>query len=806
MVDDNVANTSDRPEAGRLPLSLALLPLRDTVLFPQSILPLAAGRAASLKLIEEAARGDRTIGVITQRDPAAEEPGEPDLHCIGTVATIHKVVKQPDGTLRLVVQGLRRFRILELTQTRPYLLARVEEMDEIAADGDLETEALVRNATTLFRQIVELSPLLPDELAGAVQNVTEPGRLADVIAASLPALSTSVKQELLETADVKARLQRLVATLTKEMEVLELGSKIQSQVESEMGKGQREYYLREQLKAIQKELGQTDDRTRELDELREKIEAAQMTEEAKKEALRELDRLGKMPPAAAEYTVARTYLDWLIALPWSKETTDLLDLGAARTILDEDHSGLEKVKDRILEYLAVKSMRPAGKDPILCFVGPPGVGKTSLGRSIARALGRTFHRISLGGMRDEAEIRGHRRTYIGALPGQVIQGLRRAESKNPVFMLDEIDKLGMDFRGDPASALLEVLDPEQNVSFRDHYVDVAFDLSKILFITTANVLDTVPPALRDRMEIIELAGYTEEEKVGIARKHLLPKQAKDHGLLEGEHINWTDAALRLLVRGYTREAGLRNLEREIAAVTRKVAKRRVEGHTEAVEVTEGVVGGFLGSPKFVFEELEERTRVPGVSVGLAWTPAGGDILFIEATRMKGSKTLTLTGQLGDVMKESAQAALSWARSHANDLGIRTDYWETSDIHVHVPAGAIPKDGPSAGVTMVTALVSMMTQRPLRPNLAMTGEVTLSGRVLPVGGIKEKVLAAKRAGVTTVILPKGNEKHLIEDVPPAAREGMTFHLVDSVTQVLDLALEGPIPRGNRIPESLLQARN
>ena len=806
MVDDNVGSTSNRPEAGRLPLSLALLPLRDTVLFPQSILPLAAGRAASLKLIEEAARGDRTIGVITQRDPAAEEPGEPDLHRIGTVATIHKVVKQPDGTLRLVVQGLRRFRILELTQTRPYLLARVEEIDEVAAAGDLETEALVRNATTLFRQIVELSPLLPDELAGAVQNVTEPGRLADVIGASLPALSTAVKQELLETADVKARLQRLVASLTKEMEVLELGSKIQSQVESEMGKGQREYYLREQLKAIQKELGQTDDRTRELDELREKIEAAQMTEEAKKEALRELDRLGKMPPAAAEYTVARTYLDWLIALPWSKETTDLLDLGAARTILDEDHWGLEKVKDRILEYLAVKSMRPAGKDPILCFVGPPGVGKTSLGRSIARALGRTFHRISLGGMRDEAEIRGHRRTYIGALPGQVIQGLRRTESKNPVFMLDEIDKLGMDFRGDPASALLEVLDPEQNVSFRDHYVDVAFDLSKILFITTANVLDTVPPALRDRMEIIELAGYTEEEKVGIARKHLLPKQAKDHGLLEGEHINWTDAALRLLVRGYTREAGLRNLEREIAAVTRKVAKRRVEGHTEAVEVTESVVGGFLGTPKFIFEELEERTRVPGVAVGLAWTPAGGDILFIEASRMKGSKTLTLTGQLGDVMKESAQAALSWARSHATDLGIRSDYWETSDIHVHVPAGAIPKDGPSAGVTMVTALVSMMTQRPLRPNLAMTGEVTLSGRVLPVGGIKEKVLAAKRAGVTTVILPKRNEKHLLEDVPQAAREGMTFHLVDSVTQVLDLALEGSIPRGNRIPESLLQARN
>jgi ATP-dependent Lon protease len=530
-----------------------------------------------------------------------------------------------------------------------------------------------------------------------------------------------------------------------------------------------------------------------------------MTEEAKREALRELDRLAKMPPAAAEYTVARTYLDWLIALPWKKETTDNLVIAEARRVLDEDHWGLEKVKDRILEYLAVKSMRPAGKDPILCFVGPPGVGKTSLGRSIARALGRKFHRISLGGMRDEAEIRGHRRTYIGALPGQIIQGLRRAESRNPVFMLDEIDKLGMDFRGDPASALLEVLDPEQNVAFRDHYVDVAFDLSKILFITTANVLDTVPAALRDRMEIIELAGYTEEEKIRIARKHLVPKQVHDHGLTE-DQIVWTDAALRLLARGYTREAGLRNLEREIAAISRKVAKRRVEGHAEPVEVTEEVVGSLLGAPRYQQEEIEERTRVPGVSVGLAWTPSGGDILFIEATRMKGSKTLTLTGQLGEVMKESAQAALSWARSHASELGIRSDYWDTSDIHVHVPAGAIPKDGPSAGVTMVTALVSLMTQRPVRPHLAMTGEVTLSGRVLPVGGIKEKVLAAKRAGVTTVILPHRNEKHLLEEVPREAREGMIFHLVDSVDQALDLALEQPIPRGGRVRESLLRASN
>jgi len=807
MALDPMGGAPARESATGLPDTLPLLPLRETVLFPQSILPLAAGRPASLRLIEDAARVDRVIGVVTQRDATAEEPQESDLYRIGTLATIHKIVKQPDGTLRLVVQGLRRFRIAELTATKPYLKARVEDPAEIDAPaGDLETEALMRRATTLFRQIVELSPLLPDELAGAVENVGEPGRLADVIAASLPTLGPSVKQEILETTDVKARLGRLVAILTKEAEVLELGSKIQSQVESEMGKSQREYYLREQLKAIQKELGQTDDRARELDELSEKIEAAGMTEEAKKEALRELDRLSKMPPAAAEYTVARTYLDWLIALPWNKETADSLDIEAARTILDDDHWGLEKIKDRILEYLAVKSVRPTGRDPILCFVGPPGVGKTSLGRSIARALGRKFHRISLGGMRDEAEIRGHRRTYIGALPGQIVQGLRRAESKNAVFMLDEIDKLGMDFRGDPASALLEVLDPEQNVAFRDHYIDVAFDLSKILFITTANILDTVPPALRDRMEIIELPGYTEEEKVRIATKHLVPKQAKDHGLVEGEQIRWTDGALFLLVRHYTREAGLRNLEREIAAITRKVAKRRVEGRTEAVEVTAALVGELLGAPKYLLEELEERTRVPGVAVGLAWTPVGGDILFIEATRMKGSKTLTLTGQLGDVMKESAQAALSWARSHANDLGIRSDYWETSDIHVHIPAGAIPKDGPSAGVTMVTSLVSLMTQRPVRPNLAMTGEITLSGRVLPVGGIKEKVLAAKRAGVVTVILPQRNEKNLLEDVPQQAREGMTFHLVDSVDQVLDLALEEPIPRPSRIRESLLRASN
>ncbi len=807
MAEAMKADAGQTSTSTGVPDIVSVLPLRDAVLFPYAVMPLGAGRESSVRLIEDAMSGSRTIGAFGQLVASVDTPQEGDLHRIGTYTTIHKVFKQPDGSVRLAVQGLTRIRLVEIIQTRPFLRARVEEVPEVLpVAGDLEAEALSRTATTLFRQIVELSPLLPDELAEAVGNLTHPGRIADAIAASLPSLTSQSKQELLATADVKARLGRLVAALTKEVEVLELGSKIQSQVESEVGKGQRDYYLREQLKAIQKELGQTDERTQEIDDLRQAIEAAGMTEEAKKEALRELDRLSKMPPAAAEYTVARTYLEWLLALPWSKETEDILELSEARRVLDEDHWGLEKIKERILEYLAVKSMRPKGKDPILCFVGPPGVGKTSLGRSIARALGRRFHRISLGGMRDEAEIRGHRRTYIGALPGQVIQGLRRAESRNPVLMLDEIDKLGMDFRGDPASALLEVLDPEQNVAFRDHYVDVPFDLSRVLFITTANLLDTVPPALRDRMEIIELPGYTEEEKVRIAGTHLVPKQAKDHGLLEGEHVRWTDAALARLVRYYTREAGLRSLERQIAAICRKVAKRRVEGQLEPVEVTPEVVGELLGAPRFLLEELEERTRVPGVAVGLAWTAAGGDILFIEATRMKGGKTLTLTGQLGDVMKESAQAALSWVRSHASDLGIRADFWDTSDIHVHIPAGAIPKDGPSAGVTMVTALASLMGQRPVKARLAMTGEITLSGRVLAVGGIKEKVLAARRAGVTTVILPRRNERNLLEDVPKPLRESMTFHLVDSVEEVLDLALEDALPRGGRIKDALLTSRN
>src|SRR5947207_6030406 len=639
--------TDARDEKDRLvPDILSILPLRNTVVFPRAVVPLGAGRASSLRLIEEALAGSRLVGAVLQRDASDDAPGAAGLYTVGTVVVIHKAFKQAYGALRLLVQGLERFRIVEIVQDSPYLRARIEH---IADDGDasptVEVEALARSALGLFQKVVSLSPTLPDELANVAAAAEGPSALADLIASSLPTLSTALRQELLETIAVKQRLERLVGALGKEAEVLELGSKIQSDVQSEMSKTQREYYLREQMKAIQKELGETDERTQEIEAVRQKIEAAGMPEEARGEAVRELDRLAKMPPAAAEYTVARTYIDWLVAMPWKQETTDNVDIGAAGVVLDADHEGLEKVKERILEYLAVKKIRPSGKDPILCFVGPPGVGKTSLGRSIARALGRKFHRISLGGMRDEAEIRGHRRTYIGALPGQIVQGLRRAGTKNPVFMLDEIDKLGMDFRGDPASALLEVLDPEQNVSFRDHYVDVAFDLSKVLFITTANILDTVPPALRDRMEIIELPGYTEEEKIAIARKHLVPKQARDHGLVEDEQIRWTDVALRLLARNYTREAGLRNLEREIAAITRKVAKRRVEGRLEPVQVTEALVAELLGAPKFLLEELEERTRVPGVSVGLAWTPAGGDILFIEATRMKGSKTLTLSGQL-----------------------------------------------------------------------------------------------------------------------------------------------------------------
>ena len=773
-----------------IPSELPVLPLRDTVLFPNSFLPLAVARESSVRLIEEAIAGSKLVGVFTQRDASVEEPAQDDLHRVGTATHIHKMFKLPDGSLRLIVQGLSRLKLDAVTSLRPFLRARVTPAEDVIREEDrLEIDALQRNIKTNFQHVVSLSPMLSDDLQALAMNITEPGRLADFIASSLATLSTAVKQEVLETVDVRARLDLLNRLLIKEAEVLELGSKIQSQVQSEVGKNQREYFLREQMKAIQKELGEGDDQTKEAEELREKIEAAGMPEAVKKEAKRELDRLSKMPVAAAEYTVSRTYLDWLIALPWNKRTDEVIDLVRTKGVLDADHTGLEKVKDRVLEYLAVRKLNPTMKGPILCFAGPPGVGKTSLAKSIATSLDRKFVRVSLGGMRDEAEIRGHRRTYIGALPGQIMQGLRRAESKNPVFILDEIDKLGSDFRGDPSSALLEVLDPEQNNSFRDHYLDVPFDLSEVLFITTANVLDTIPPPLRDRMEVLELPGYTEEEKLKIAKEHLVAKQIANHGLTP-ESISFTDEGLRLVIRGYTREAGVRNLEREIASLCRKIARRRAEGQDATVSITREVVVELLGAPRFLDEEMEERTKNPGVAIGMAWTPVGGEVLFIEASRMAGAGSLTLTGHLGDVMKESARAALSWFRAHASQYQVDPDFFKTSEIHIHVPSGAIPKDGPSAGVTMAVALASELTGRPVRGDLAMTGEITLSGRVLPVGGIKEKVLAARRLGIKEVVLPRQNDKDVKEDLSEELRKDLTIHLVSTIDEALLLALTPP----------------
>jgi ATP-dependent Lon protease len=789
----------DRP-AGNEPAPLEELPVltvRDTVIYPSAMLPITVGRPSSLALVQSLGE-NRLLAVVSQLDPRVESPGPADLYETGTVCVMHKAIKVPKDNLLLFCEGVGRIRLREYTATDPFLRARVERLVEIEPEVTPEIEALRQNVVSLFHEIVTASPNLSDDLISTATNVTEPGKLADFIAGTLPALSHHERQQLLEQLDGRTRLNEIHRHLTRELELVELRGRIQSQVQGQLSQNQREFYLREQLKAIQKELGDGEEPGRDVEDLRKKLETAGMTEEVKAEALRELNRLGRMSPASPEYGLTRTYLEWMASLPWKVSLGSTVDVRRAAEILNEDHYDLEKVKDRILDYLAVLQLRPVLKGPILCFVGPPGVGKTSLGKSIARSLGRKFARISMGGMHDEAEIRGHRRTYIGAMPGQVIHALRRAGSNDPVFMLDEVDKLGRDFRGDPASALLEVLDPEQNSTFRDNYLDVPFDLSKVLFITTANVLDPVPDALRDRMEIISLEGYTEHEKVIIAVRYLIPRQITENGLEPESDIHFSEEALKFIVRRYTREAGVRNLEREIGTICRKQARRIAEstaggttgGTRQKTEVTPEVVEKDLGAPRFRTDtEVAERTRRPGVAVGLAWTPVGGEVLFIEAGRMPGgNKGLIMTGQLGPVMQESVQAALTWVRANATKYGIDPDLFKISDIHIHVPAGAIPKDGPSAGITMGMALISMLTDRRIRTNLAMTGEITLTGQVLPVGGIKEKVLAAKRSGVRELILPFENEVNVKEDLKSEQIADMKINFVKAMEEVVELALE------------------
>ena len=793
--------------------SYPVLPVRETVLFPHAVLPLTVGRTSSIQLIQSLGE-EKTILVVAQKDARQDQPDGGDLYEIGTRATVHKVVKMPNQSLFVFTEGTERVKITGFTQTEPFMTAQCEVIDEKDPEESPEAEALQRNVLGQFQTIVTSSSTLSDDLQTIAINIEDPSRLADFIASSLPFLSTTDKQDLLETSDVKARLEKLNNSLAKELEVQQLRNKIQSEVQDSVQQSQRDYYLREQMKAIQKELGDQDDTQKDIADLKEKIENAGMTDEVKKDALKELGRLSRMNPAAADYSLTRNYVEWLAVLPWSKGSAGEVDIKKAQEVLDEDHYGLKKVKDRILDYLSVRRLKPDMKGPILCFVGPPGVGKTSLGRSIARSLGRKFSRISLGGMHDEAEIRGHRRTYIGALPGQIIQHLKRVEVNDPVFMLDEIDKLGHDFRGDPASALLETLDPEQNNTFRDNYLDQPFDLSKVLFICTANQLDTIPAPLLDRMEIIELTGYTEEEKINIAEKYLVPRQIKENGLaledpaepkkktageddvpesqatkIEGEpRIVFPRESLGFIARHYTREAGVRKLEQLIGTVCRKLARKVAEGRTEQLVITPEVIHEMLGGIKVrVDTEIAERTKRPGVAVGLAWTPAGGDILFIEANKMKGKGGINMTGQLGDVMKESVQAALTWVRSNATSLGLDEDVLKDIDLHVHVPAGAIPKDGPSAGVTMATAIVSLLTGKAIRPLLAMTGEITLSGNVLPVGGIKEKFLAAKRAGVRDVILPIDVKTNVEEDLTADQIDGMTIHYASRIEDVLAVAL-------------------
>ena len=806
--EESVTQPDTATDRVEIPDELPILPLRGMVVYPVTAVPLTIGQPRSIRLIDDATVEKKLVGLVASKNPDLDEPPPEDCYAIGTIASVQRLARMPDGTIRLLVMGLERIRIKEYTATQPYLKAKVERAVEQVEDG-VELEALRRKVIEMFSRLVELIPGIPNEIGSMAAAIEDPRQLAYAIVTYIR-IDLNDAQTILELDSVSDKLRKIVSLLSKELEVLELGHKIQSEAQSEMGKVQREFFLREQLKAIQRELGEQDEQQIEVEEFRKKIEAASMPEEPLKEAKRELDRLEKLPTAAAEYGVIRTYLDWLVNLPWSRTTPDNLDVAHARVVLDEDHYGLADIKERILEFLAVRKLRQERADPnrvddhvdyvrreregvILCFVGPPGVGKTSLGQSIARAIGRKFIRQSLGGIRDEAEIRGFRRTYIGSMPGRVIQALRRAETRNPVFMLDEIDKLGQDFRGDPASALLEVLDPEQNREFRDHYLDVPFDLSQVMFICTANTLETIPGPLRDRMEIILLSSYIEAEKIRIAQGYLVPRQIKENGL-RSEEVSFTDAAIARIIADYTREAGVRNLEREIGRTCRKVVTRIAEGKATTAAIDSDDVSDLLGKKRF-FGEVAERTRIPGVATGLVWTPVGGDIVFVEATYYPGSKGFTLTGQLGDVMRESAQAAMSYVRANAELLGVPDDIFQRNDIHLHVPSGAQPKDGPSAGVTMATAIASLITGRPVRNDIAMTGEITLRGQVLPVGGVKEKVLAAHRAGLKTIILPKRNEND-IEDIPKEARDQLKFILADQVDQVIGAALSQKAVRGKR----------
>lgn len=765
-----------------------VMPLRNTVLFPQQVIPIYIGREKSLKLINDLNPDHKYIVVVAQEDGSIEDPSPDDLYSYGTLAVVLKVFDMPDNSKSAIVQGVERVKVLSYTTDTPYYRAAVTRIQEVDPEDDLELDALVKNLKNTFKDLIQVAPNLSEEQSGMLSNIQKPSRMADR-AISLLTVSNAEKQGVLEELDVKERVEKAISILTREIQRIKLGEEIQTEVQDEIAKSQREYYLREQMKAIKKELGE-DESSVELKELEERITKAGMTEEAENVAKKELDRLSRIPTQSPEYTVARTYLEWLVDLPWSNSSDDHVDVKEAQEILDEDHYGLEKVKERILEYLAVRDLKqkknPDGriKGPILCFAGPPGVGKTSLGRSIARSMGREFIRLSLGGVRDEAEIRGHRRTYIGALPGRILQSLKKAGTNNPVFMLDEIDKLGADFRGDPSSALLEVLDPEQNDTFSDHYLEVDFDLSKVMFIATANYQDPIPPALKDRMEILEFSGYIEDEKINIAKRHLIPKQIEENGL-EPDEVSFDTGAIKELIRSYTREAGVRNLEREIANTLRKVARDKVENEEKKYRLTKKRISHYLGAPRF-YSEIAERVTKPGVVTGLAWTAAGGDILFIEASKMKGKGVLTLTGQLGDIMKESATAALTYVRSHVDIIDIDPDFYEKTDIHVHVPAGAIPKDGPSAGVGMFTALVSLLTGFNVRESVAMTGEITLRGNVLPIGGVKEKVTAAHRSGIKIIILPDHNKKDL-EEIPDHIKKDLTFYFAKEMMDVIDVAI-------------------